>query len=224
MSYDGSSLSGDLLCDEYDDKNNFMIPETPTGYYVYKVIGSALDMMQEMTSKFLRDYDILSSDGRSLDLFWGISYGMPRPTLPLSQRKLTDDEYRIYLYLRNCQLITMQDITICLGKAFNDDTRGTTINVVKTQNYLRVVDHLHYTPKTTETSNIAKRDDDTTKHFVTNYGDDADTEKIESGLSEVADTTVIIEIPFKGWDSEFLTYLQPYLSIKGTIVLREATG
>ena len=222
MSYDGSSFYGDLFCDEYDDKNNFMIPETSTGYYVYKIIGGALDKMQELNSKFLRDYDILSSDSRSLDLFWGISYGMPRPTLPISERKLNDDEYRVYLYLRNCRLLTMQDIMICVGKAF--DTSVEVIKITNYSHYLQTSDHLNYIPKTTTTSNIAKRDDDDTKHFVTDYADDADTELIESGLSEEAESQIIIEIPFQGWSQEFLEFLQPYLSIKGTIVLKEATG
>lgn len=222
MSYDDTSYYGDLLCAEYDDKNNYLVPDTPTGYYVYKIIGGAFDKMQELTSKFLRDYDILSSDSRSLDLFWGISYSMPRPTLPVSERKLNDDEYRVYLYLRNCQLITMQDIMICVGKAFN--TNVEIIKISTHSNYLKVTDHLNYTPKTTETSNIAKRDDDDTKHFITNHAEDEDTEVIESGLSEDAESQVIIEIPFQGWDAEFLAFLQPYLSIKGTIVLREASG
>ena len=222
MSYDDTSFYGDLYCEEFDEANNFMNPPSPTGYYFYKTCGYVLDDIQEWVSKFLRDYDILSSDGRSLDLFWGISYNMPRPTLPISERKLTDKEYRVYLYLRNCQLLTVRDITICLGKCFNKESE--VINVSKVSNYLQVSDHLHYTPKTTETSNIAKRDDDSTKHFVTNFEEDKDTEVIESGLSEVSEVQEYIMIPFDNWDPEFLEFLQPYLSVKGTLVIKQEEG
>ena len=51
MGYDGSQWYGDLLCDEYDEQNNFMNPPSPTGWYVYKVVGGALDMMKEIATE-----------------------------------------------------------------------------------------------------------------------------------------------------------------------------
>ena len=42
MAYDNSSLTGDEICDYYYDiENNFMNPSSPTGYFIYKVIGGA---------------------------------------------------------------------------------------------------------------------------------------------------------------------------------------
>ena len=99
MSYDNTSYYGDMLCDEYDDKCNFINPQSPTGFYIYHIIGDGLDIMSDLCSKFMNDFSILTADTKGLDKFWGVSYNLPRPTLPISERLLTDEEYKIYLYL-----------------------------------------------------------------------------------------------------------------------------
>ena len=224
--YDNSSINGDFICDDYDDKNNFMIPETPTGYYVYKVIGGGFDRMDDWDSQFLQDLDILSCDAGSLDLFWGVSYNMPRPSIGEPARPLTDDEYRVYLYLRNCQLLTMQDIMICLGKCFNKNTDYGTeeIYVTEISHYLEATDHLIYDAKTDETTDLGKRDDDTSKHFITSFSDDADTETFDGYLVPLGETQSVINIPYNNWSSDFLEFMEQYISIKGDLLLREVSG
>jgi len=229
MAYDDSSDYGDMLCDEYDEQNNFMNPPSPTGYYVYKIVGGALDRMKEFTTMFLNDYSILTANTNGLDYFWGLSYGMPRPTIGEagSERLLTDEEYRIYLYLRNSQLITMQNLEINLGKCFNHDEE--VIYFTYEESGLETVDHPHYTALVTDTSDLAKQETDTSGHFVTDYSDDSDeTELIRGVLSPQTQTQLICNIPHPSeggaWDPVFLEFMEQYISIKGNVKLREATG
>ena len=216
---DERSFYGDLLVEEYDDKNNPIGVETPFGWYVYNIIGRSIDKMQEMSSQFMNDFSILSANPKSLDYFWGLSYNMPRPTLPYSERLLTDDEYRIYLYLRNCQLITERDILVCMGKAFGFNDYEVSMDVISS--YLETTDHLNYTSIEYDGSNLHKTLDDATKQFVTNHEEDEDTEVFESKLSESADTIQVVKIPYNGWDPEFLEFMEQYISVKGDLRIME---
>lgn len=217
--YDDSSFYGDRICDEYDDKNNLMVPETPAGFLIYKIVGGVFDDMQEMVSKFLRDCDILSADASSLDKFWGVSYDMPRPTLPLSGRLLSDDEYRVYLYLRNCQLITRLDIRLACEKCFAVDDYE--IYISESDDYLESVDHIHYISREYNGSNLQKRSDDESNQFVTDFDDDEDVARIYSKLAEVGANQKVINIPYNGWGIEFLHFLGKFLTIDNSLAIRE---
>ena len=145
MAYDNSSLTGDEICDyHYDIENNFMNPPSPTGYFIYKVIGGAFDRLNDLVTQFRIDYSILDCnvgnveivksfpeepdtthtyyvaqcataeervftkysyvDGEwvsetvtgdvlnSLDVFWGRSYNLPRPTLPIPYSLIFNDD------------------------------------------------------------------------------------------------------------------------------------
>ena len=218
MAYDNTSFNGDLIYDEYDDKNNFMNPQTPVGFFFYHILGDSFDMMADMASKFLNDLNILSCDASSLDKYWGISYNMPRPTLP-SGRLLTDEEYRIYLYLLNRRLLTREDIEIAMNAAFGlDDYK---IYFSTETHYLRLSDHLNYSAKNDDRTNIGKNDEDESLHFVTDFDNDSTTEVIESNLSVIEEVEEIINIPFNDWDHEFLSFLEQFISIKGNIKIKE---
>ena len=86
MAYDNTNFYGDLIVSEYDDKGNFMTPPTPTGYYVYHILGDGFDLMSEMCTQFMNDFSILTASTKSLDNFWGVSYNMPRPLLYEGQK------------------------------------------------------------------------------------------------------------------------------------------
>ena len=86
MAYDNTNFYGDLIVSEYDDKGNFMTPPTPTGYYVYHILGDGFDLMSEMCTQFMNDYSILTASTKGLDNFWGVSYNMPRPLLYEGQK------------------------------------------------------------------------------------------------------------------------------------------
>lgn len=219
MAYDDTSFYGDMIFDEYDDKNNLMNPETPVGFLFYHILGDGFDKMSDMCSKFLNDFNILSADASSLDRYWGISYNLPRPTLPDSGRLLSDEEYRVYLYLLNCRLITVEDILINLQKCFGLEDNE--VYLSEETNFLKVTDHLNYEVVETVTSNLHKRDDDVSKDFVTNFDEDEDTEVFQGLLSTVEEGVTVINVPFNNWDSEFLKFLEPHISIKGNLMIRE---
>lgn len=222
MAYDDSSLNGDLIFDEYNDKNNFMGTITPTGFYVYHILGDGFDLMAEQCSQFMNDFSILSANTNGLDNFWGISYNMPRPTLPTSQRLLTDEEYKVYLYLRNCQLITKEDIEINFSKCFcGEELADYDVYFSYETHYLEAASHLNYIAEDTISSNLHKRNDDLTRHYVTDFSNDEDTELIESGLSVVEEVVTIVNIPYNNWDSEFLEFMQQYISVKGNLKIKE---
>ena len=200
MSYDDTSYYGDLIVDEYDDKCNFIGTHTPMGYLAYHLLGDGFDLMSDLCSKFMNDFSILTADTRGLDAFWGVSYNLPRPTLPNSERLLTDDEY---------------NFDKCFG--FDDYE----IVLSDEQSYLEPTDHLNYTADETVTSNLHKNSEDTSLHFVTDYENDEETELIESGLSTEEELVTVINIPYNEWDKEFLEFMEQYISIKGNIKIKE---
>ena len=219
MAYDDTSFNGDLIVDEYDDHNNFVGTNTPMGYLVYHLLGDGFDLMAEQCSKFMNDFSILSASASSLDKFWGVSYNMPRPTLPVSERKLSDEEYRVYLYLRNCRLLTREDLLINMQKCFGLDDYEIVLS--DEAFYLEATDHPNYEAEDTISSNLHKRDDDTTLHFVTDFANDETTELIEGGLSEQGELMTVINIPFNNWDSEFLEFMEQFVSVKGKLKIKD---
>lgn len=219
MSYDNTSYYGELIVDEYDDKCNFIGTNTPMGYLAYHLLGDGFDLMSELCSKFMNDFSILTADTRGLDKFWGVSYNLPRPTLPNSERLLTDEEYKIYLYLRNCRLLTREDLLINFGKCFSFDDYE--IFFSEETFYLNASDHLNYESIETVGSNLHKNDEDSSRHFVTDYSNDEETETIESGLSTNEELITVINIPYKGGDNEYFEFLEQFISIRGNIKIKE---
>ena len=221
--YDDSSFYGDMIVGEYDEQNNFMNPESPFGFLVYHFLGDGFDKMSDMCTEFMNDFSILTASAKGLDKFWGVSYNMPRPKLyvgSLDERYLTDDEYRVYLYLRNCQLLTREDIEINMNKAFGFDDY--TIYFSQETNYLTATDHLRYTPTETERSNIGKNIDDTSNDYFVKFGSEDDTVHLwEGNLSTAEEVIEVVNIPFQGWDSTFLEFLEQYISVKGNLKLKE---
>ena len=219
MAYDNSSFYGDLICDlEYDDKNNFMNTRTPLGFYVYCILGYSFDLMSEYCNQFMNDTSILTANTKGLDNFWGVSYNMPRPKI--NNRYLTDEEYKIYLYLRNCQLITREDIEICFNNCFAIDDY--TIYFSVENNFMTVVDHNHYESQDTISSNLHINQDDNTNEYIINFDNaSADVLTLESLISKVEEEIIVINIPFNNYDAAFLELLEPYISVKGNLKIKE---
>jgi hypothetical protein len=91
MAYDNTSLTGDEICDYYYDiENNFMNPPSPTGFFIYKVIGGAFDRLNDLVTQFRNDYSILDCNAGNVK-FWGVSYNMPRPSLPYLYTLILED-------------------------------------------------------------------------------------------------------------------------------------
>ena len=271
MAYDNSSLTGDEICDYYYDiENNLINPPSPTGFFIYKIIGGAFDWLNDLITQFRIDYSILDCnigsveivpvfpeeadithtyyvpqyttttvdsfikysfvDGEwvsetfsgdvlnSLDLFWGKSYNLIRPHLSYIldgdtyNRVLTDDEYRIYLYLKNHQLLTMKDLLVAFTNAFGSAETSTTI-----LNSIHTVDHKRYdNPPFTNVTLAAYDDEDTdiiTDNLIDKSGVDVVNDKFAQG-------TLSILIPDEDWiDDEFLRLLESFISIKGNILI-----
>ena len=271
MGYDNSSLVGDEICDYYYDiENNFMNPPSPTGYFIYKILGGAFDWLNDLVVQFRIDYSILDCNVgnveivdsfpeepdithtyyvtnytttggsftkytyeddewvsetvtgdvlNSLDRFWGHSYNLTRPTLSYTDsgdtytRVLSDDEYRIYLYLKEHQLLTMKDLLVAFSNSF-----GSAEVTTATLNSIHTVDHRHYDdPKFSNTTLDAYDVDDL--DVVTDLLVD------KSGVNVVndrmAEGSVSILIPDNGWDEHFLTFLESFISIKGNILITQ---
>ena len=269
MSYDDSSLIGDEICDYYYDiENNFMNPPSPTGFFIYKVLGGAFDWLADLVTQFRIDYSILDCnvgnveivDGfpeepdtthtyyvsnyttsggsftkysyngstwdsstvtegvvNALDSFWGRSYNLMRPSISYVSdgdtytRTLTDEEYRIYLYLMDHQLLTMKDLLVAFGNAFGGAETSTTV-----LNSIHTVNHKKYDNPAFSNTTLAAYD---------NSDDDIATDKLvdKEGVNVVNDRlaqgVVSISIPDAGWDEHFLSFLEGFISIKGNILI-----
>ena len=268
MAYDGSSLTGDEVCDfYYDISNNFMNPESSTGYFIYKILGGCFDHVADLVNQFRIDFSIMDCDvGKveintlpetmdtghtyyvpvydetgnkyikysyvdgdwveealhtkilnSLDTFWGRSYGLPRPSIQYTAdgvtyaRSLTDTEYKIYLYLRKHQLLTHKDIIVAFGKAFGNVSIGT-----QTLGAIRTVNHKQYDnpPFTNETLEAYDSDDLGIVIDAFNSGVDSDIV-----IDKKTSTTIITVTVPSGYDTNFLTFLEEYISIKGNVLI-----
>ena len=269
MAYDNSSLTGDEICDYYYDiENNFMNPPSPTGFFMYKVIGGCFDWLGDLIAQFRIDYSILDCnvgtveivngfpeepdtthtyyvtnyttsggsftkhtyDGsewvtetvtgdvlNSLDVFWGRSYNLIRPTISYTDagdtytRLLSDEEYRIYLYLKNHQLLTMKDLLVAFTNAFGSAETDTTM-----LNSIHTVDHKTYDNPPFSNDSLRAYDyedtDITTDLLV-------DKEGVNLVYNRLAQGTVSIRIPDAGWDEQFLRFLESFISVKGNILI-----
>lgn len=153
----------------------------------------------------------------SLDNFWGKSYNLIRPVLSYVNdgntytRTLTDDEYKIYLYLRNHQMMTMKDLLVAFSNAFGGAEATTTI-----LNSITTVDHKKYDNPSFSNTTLAAYD---------NSDNDIATDTLvnKSGVDTIVDRkatgTISITIPDDGWDEHFLSFLEGFISIKGNILI-----
>ena len=269
MAYDNSSLTGDEICDYYYDiENNFMNPPSPTGFFMYKVIGGCFDWLGDLIAQFRIDYSILDCnvgtveivngfpeepdtthtyyvtnyttsggsftkhtyDGsewvtetvtgdvlNSLDVFWGRSYNLIRPTISYTDagdtytRLLSDEEYRIYLYLKNHQLLTMKDLLVAFTNAFGSAETDTTM-----LNSIHTVDHKTYDNPPFSNDSLRAYDDEDTD-ITTDLL--VDKEGVNLVYNRLAQGTVSIRIPDAGWDEQFLRFLESFISVKGNILI-----
>jgi len=272
MSYDNSSITGDEICDYYYDiENNFMNPPSPTGFFIYKVLGGCFDWLNDLISQFRNDYSILDCDVgtveivgafpdepdtdhiyyvpnytttggsftkytyngtswvnstvtgdviNSLDTFWGRSYNLIRPTLTYTSdgntysRKLTDEEYKIYLYLMKHQLLTMKDLMVAFGNAFGSAEHSTTELDVT-----HMVDHKEYDNPSFSNDTLMAYDDSDEEIVVDSLIDPDDVSIVVDRKTEGSIITIIIP-DFDSYDPHYLAFLETFISIKGNVVIQ----
>ena len=267
MAYDNTSVTGDEICDYYYDiENNFMNPPSPTGYFIYKVLGGCFDRIAELVNQFRIDYSILDCDvgkveiGKlpdepnithtyyepsysvegneyikhshingewvdetinskilnSLDNFWGKSYNLLRPSISFVEdgetysRYLTDEEYKIYLYLRNHQLLTRKDLLVAFGNSFGDVAFETeTLGVAHT------VTHKKYDNPSFSNDTLMSYDPEDTDIVVrTSLAEEENNTVIDKKTDS---SILVVTIQGGDWDPVFLTFLEGYSSIKGNV-------
>lgn len=279
MAYDNSSITGDEIVDYYYDiENNFMSPESPFGYFIYKVIGGSFDYLDGLINQFKIDMDLINSNvgdveiryslpsdvdidtsktyyipsynpesyhftryayvdeewvqsshvGKiinTLDTFWGKSYGMTRIEISyldeneiLQKRQMTDDEYKIYLYLKNHPLMTVKDLTTAFTRCFSvsDEEDDVYMSIETGADILRFVDHPNYDNFTNPS--LEKMDANDT-NALTDFLEDANYDVVsdEKTVGEI----IMINIPNKNWDSHFLEFLETFISIKGNVRINQ---
>lgn len=193
-------------------------PDTNHTYYVpqYNSTGGSFTKYSYVDDEWVTETvtgDVLNS----LDVFWGRSYNLVRPHLSYADggdtytRVLTDEEYRIYLYLKEHQLLTMKDLLEAFTNAFGSAEISTTI-----LDSIHTVDHRKYdNPPFTNDSLLAYDDEDTdiiTDNLVDKEGVNVINDRLAQG-------TLSILIPDDGWDDEYLRLLESFVSIKGNILI-----
>jgi hypothetical protein len=110
MSYDNSSLRGEELCLEMDEQNNFMNPESPTGFFFYNLY-KGFDLVDEHIGESINNRVLLSATGLYLDINWGKKFKIKR-------NGLNDDIYRKVLIAASYESITVFGIKNTLSTIF----------------------------------------------------------------------------------------------------------
>lgn len=216
--YDDTSFYGDLICEEYNSQNNFMNPPTPLGYFLYTIIGGGFDQIQERINQFNNNISILSCEEKYLNIY-GRYWNIPRPTI--NNRLLTDEEYRVYLYLKKCRLITIQDLKINFNKCLSLDDYDVKISQVEV-NKLQVVDHESYTGSDDYTSsNLKPNTEDFTLNKIVNHNNEEEVNKFSGHTGHSYQLEVVVEIPSQNWDKYFLKLLTSFISLKGNVEVKE---
>ena len=271
MSYDNSSITGDEICEYYYDiENNYMNPPSPTGFFMYKIIGGCFDWINDLISQFRNDYSILdcnvgnvelvpglpdepdtghiyyvpnytTSGGNftkytyandtwssetvtgdiinSLDIFWGRSYNLTRPVLTYASsgdtysRRLTDEEYKIYLYLMNHQLLTMKDLLVAFTNAFGGaEHTKTELDVT------HMVNHKKYDNPAFSNASLMAYDNSDEEIAVDSLIDPDDVSIVIDRKTEGSIITIIIP-DAETYDPYYLSFLETFISIKGNVLI-----
>ena len=59
MAYDGTSYNGDIICRNFDKKNNIMNPPSEQGWFFYKLYGYCFDDIDELINQMIFDFSPL---------------------------------------------------------------------------------------------------------------------------------------------------------------------
>lgn len=159
----------------------------------------------------------------SLDNFWGKSYQLPRPSVSyvtngvVYSRKLTDKEYKVYLYLREHRLITKADLLNAFNNAFGDDENNVEL-VTTSLDVNKVVNHKEYDNPPFSNDSLGSIDS-SDMSIVTDKLEDEDVNIVTDYLT-IGDTFIVV-VPNNSWDPIFLAFLEQYTSVKGNVLISE---
>lgn len=69
MAYDDSSYNGNILCSNFDSKNNIINPPSEMGWFFYVLYGHMWDEVDQLISQMLLDFTPLYCSEEILNLF-----------------------------------------------------------------------------------------------------------------------------------------------------------
>ena len=69
MAYDGSSYNGDIICSNFDKKNNIMNPPSEMGWFFYKIYGYSFDDIDDLINQMIFDFSPLICDVSLLEAY-----------------------------------------------------------------------------------------------------------------------------------------------------------
>lgn len=220
------SVNGEIICNEYLPENNPVNPESSFGWFIYLILGGGFDKMDDMNTAFLNDLDFMSATPKMLNIY-GANMNLPRPKIGegTSIRLLTDDEYRVYLYLRNCQLLTRLDLLKAFSHCMGDDTLdqeygGVTITK-EINGRWHAVDHLNYTSPDDDPSSNIGRNSDSDMDYIVKQGSSDEVYTIPGFTTYTGEYITYVNVPNNGWSPSFLSFLTQFISIKGNVLIRE---
>lgn len=218
MAYDDTSFYGDLFCMNYDGENNPIHPPSPFGFFLYHIIGHTFDSMDDIVTDFMNNSNILYCDEKLIN-YYGRQYNIPNPFF--NNRFLTPEEYRIYIYLKKCRLLTIEDLQVCFNNCMSFDEYEVKVTKVE-PDILEVIDHLNYESNDDWTiSNILANTEDDGADKITNHAEDENYDKLKGKFGHNYNLEVIVEIPENGWAQDFLDLLMTFISVKGNVKVQE---
>ena len=165
----------------------------------------------------------------TLDTFWGRSYNLERPHVGyvedgvIYSRMVTDDEYKIYLYLRNHRLMTRQDLLVAFTNAFgvSEDSDDVSIGTSGLED-IHMVNHKYYDVPPFTNVTLAAYDPEDKEIVIDDMHSSMDVNIVIDKKTE--GTIITVFIPNQQWDTYFLSLLEEYISIKGNVKISQTGG
>lgn len=217
--YTDDSFYGEVFCDYYDEQNNPVNPITPLGFFLYTVVGKCFDDMSEVIDNWYKDSSILSCSDKMVNI-WGRYLCVKNPYIN-NTRYLTQEEYRVYIYLQKCRLLTVEDLQICFNNCMGLDDYKVRI-VKEAVNVLTVVDHPNYRGNPDNTvSDLQANDEDVGFDKITDYANDDEYNTLQNRQGHKYQQIVIVEVPSQNWSDDFIELLEGFISVKGNVKVRE---
>lgn len=135
MVYDNSSPRGEEISLYWDDENNLMNPETPQGYFFYKLNGLSFDATDERIIQSRNNRNLALAEGLWLERRWGKKLGIKR-------NGLNDDNYRKVLmganYFTGTYYGIRKVLSLILGCEYED-----ILIIEEDTDLIRATDELH---------------------------------------------------------------------------------
>lgn len=108
MAYDGSSISGDMICSMLDEENNFMNPPNDIGWFVYNLVGKGFDEISDRVGQMVLDLSPIRCDDSYLDM-------LARELHIKRDPNWSNDEYRAIIILNTYNTMTVAGLEYVLN-------------------------------------------------------------------------------------------------------------